>query len=89
MPSSTALRISGREGFRVERAVAPMPSLAKRAISSVSDGCVRAESEHEIQDVEELGRGPLRLGVSGLMKSTGGAAAGAGLPRNCDSGWTL
>ena len=28
-------------------------------------------------------------GLSGLTKSTAGAGSGAGLPRNCDNGWTL
>ena len=86
MPSSTAFSISGESAFASNVPCGPIPSLANRAMISVSAGFGGQNPSTKLRMVKNSGEVLSASGLSGLMKSTAGGAGGAGLPRNCDSG---
>ena len=78
MPCSIAFFISG-ENLLVSKFIpAPTPILAKRAMSSFSDGCVGQNCRTKFKTLKNSGELFCVSGVSGLMKSIAGAALGAG-----------
>ena len=79
MPSSTALRISGESASGSKVLPGADAELGEARHQRRLGRVRRAELQDEVQLVEECGRGAaLHRRVSGLKKSIGGAAAGAG-----------
>ena len=89
MPCSMAVFISGESLLGSKVLPAPTPILAKRAISSVSDGSVGQNCRTKFRMLKNSSDVFSSSGVSGLMKSIAGAAVGAGWPRNAESGSAL
>jgi hypothetical protein len=89
MPCWIAAFNSGENLLASKVLPAPTPSLAKRAISAFSDGTVGQNCRTKFRMLKNCSEVFSSAGVSGLMKSTAGAALGAGWPRNAESVCTL